>query len=211
MLKKIGRNDLCICGSGKKYKKCCLNNAVAIPMWKTEASKIKLDYNPDKIHDTFFVVSDYLKVEPIHGACHLISGIFYILLKEQDIECELCIGEVQAKFGLFDHSWIQINGDIYDIAIQAQLDYKDRDPIFAGIDLGTGKKTDSKYGIDGKGLDAIANMVLNMPFVEYMDNAPVNVWDITRKLLKKLNITKSAEELRKKYKDTERILITTGN
>ena len=23
--KKIGRNDKCICGSGKKYKKCCLN------------------------------------------------------------------------------------------------------------------------------------------------------------------------------------------
>lgn len=22
---KIGRNDPCICGSGKKYKKCCLN------------------------------------------------------------------------------------------------------------------------------------------------------------------------------------------
>ena len=24
MAKKIGRNDPCICGSGKKYKKCCL-------------------------------------------------------------------------------------------------------------------------------------------------------------------------------------------
>jgi SWIM/SEC-C metal-binding protein len=22
---KIGRNELCVCGSGKKYKKCCLN------------------------------------------------------------------------------------------------------------------------------------------------------------------------------------------
>lgn len=22
---KVGRNDPCICGSGKKYKKCCLN------------------------------------------------------------------------------------------------------------------------------------------------------------------------------------------
>jgi preprotein translocase subunit SecA len=22
--KEIGRNDLCVCGSGKKYKKCCL-------------------------------------------------------------------------------------------------------------------------------------------------------------------------------------------
>src|SRR3990167_5765186 len=26
MLKKIGRNDPCMCGSGKKYKKCCLTN-----------------------------------------------------------------------------------------------------------------------------------------------------------------------------------------
>lgn len=25
MIKKIGRNDLCNCQSGKKYKKCCLN------------------------------------------------------------------------------------------------------------------------------------------------------------------------------------------
>ena len=24
--KHVGRNDPCICGSGKKYKKCCLNN-----------------------------------------------------------------------------------------------------------------------------------------------------------------------------------------
>ena len=22
---KVGRNDLCPCGSGKKYKKCCMN------------------------------------------------------------------------------------------------------------------------------------------------------------------------------------------
>ena len=25
MAKKIGRNDLCPCGSGKKYKHCCMN------------------------------------------------------------------------------------------------------------------------------------------------------------------------------------------
>lgn len=25
MTKKIGRNDLCPCGSGKKYKRCCIN------------------------------------------------------------------------------------------------------------------------------------------------------------------------------------------
>ncbi len=27
--KKLGRNDPCPCGSGKKYKRCCLNNAVS--------------------------------------------------------------------------------------------------------------------------------------------------------------------------------------
>ena len=25
-MSKIGRNDVCPCGSGKKYKKCCLSN-----------------------------------------------------------------------------------------------------------------------------------------------------------------------------------------
>jgi|LSQX01.2.fsa_nt_gb hypothetical protein len=25
-MRKIGRNEPCPCGSGKKYKKCCLNN-----------------------------------------------------------------------------------------------------------------------------------------------------------------------------------------
>ena len=29
-LHKIGRNDKCICGSGKKYKKCCLANIANI-------------------------------------------------------------------------------------------------------------------------------------------------------------------------------------
>jgi len=28
--KKIGRNDPCICGSGLKYKKCCLNKEVTL-------------------------------------------------------------------------------------------------------------------------------------------------------------------------------------
>ena len=31
---KIGRNDICDCGSGKKYKKCCeLKNINSIRNW----------------------------------------------------------------------------------------------------------------------------------------------------------------------------------
>ena len=36
---KIGRNDPCPCGSGKKYKKCCLNEQQASPMDKLKALK----------------------------------------------------------------------------------------------------------------------------------------------------------------------------
>lgn len=32
-LHKVGRNSPCICGSGKKYKKCCLSNT-AVPVTK---------------------------------------------------------------------------------------------------------------------------------------------------------------------------------
>ena len=44
---KIGRNDLCFCGSGKKFKKCCLTTGAsaparaAIPSVKIEVEKIQ--------------------------------------------------------------------------------------------------------------------------------------------------------------------------
>ena len=28
---KIGRNEKCFCGSGKKYKKCCIGNLIELP------------------------------------------------------------------------------------------------------------------------------------------------------------------------------------
>src|SRR5690349_15482816 len=38
---KLGRNDLCPCGSGKKYKKCCLQEAdAAAAKYREEQSTI---------------------------------------------------------------------------------------------------------------------------------------------------------------------------
>ena len=39
-MKKIGRNDTCPCGSGEKYKKCCLNNPRKVP-------QVEPDYTDD--------------------------------------------------------------------------------------------------------------------------------------------------------------------
>jgi hypothetical protein len=41
MSEKIGRNDLCTCGSGKKYKKCCLQNVVHLNIPDEEWRKLR--------------------------------------------------------------------------------------------------------------------------------------------------------------------------
>lgn len=53
------------------------------------------DKQKDKIFSPFFTLSDYYKKYPNPGACHLISSILYVLLKEQGIENDLCLGEVK--------------------------------------------------------------------------------------------------------------------
>ena len=41
---KHGRNDPCLCGSGKKYKKCCLNNA-------TESTVLSYGWRKSRVTD----------------------------------------------------------------------------------------------------------------------------------------------------------------
>lgn len=40
-MKKIGRNDPCPCGSGKKYKYCCLNKPPTLGIKVKEEIKIE--------------------------------------------------------------------------------------------------------------------------------------------------------------------------
>ena len=54
--KEVGRNDPCPCGSGKKYKKCCLNKQ-AIP----HSPSIK-DYGMAHLSDTFFTENPFKKI-----------------------------------------------------------------------------------------------------------------------------------------------------
>jgi hypothetical protein len=39
---KIGRNDVCLCGSGLKYKRCCLGKQQSISSNLTDAQKIQI-------------------------------------------------------------------------------------------------------------------------------------------------------------------------
>jgi hypothetical protein len=97
---KIGRNDPCPCGSGKKYKSCHINNASALKWREIAAGGVLFDHpKKEEILRTFNAMNDDFSDYPNPGACHLLSGIMYILLKEQGIESDLCIGEVGHPIG----------------------------------------------------------------------------------------------------------------
>ena len=52
MSKKIGRNDPCPCGNGKKYKKCCLNQQQSTPFENTGIRRLQymlLELMTDKL------------------------------------------------------------------------------------------------------------------------------------------------------------------
>ncbi|UOQ84644.1 MULTISPECIES: lasso peptide biosynthesis protein [Bacillaceae] len=167
----------------------------------------------EKIYKTFFAVSDYYKKHPNPGACHLISSIFHILLNEQKVENDLCIGEVKTGFQYFDHSWIEIDGKVFDIAIQLTLDGTRNAPIYAGYDLQTEVKSDRTYGsLSPTGFDRDANQVLRTPFVKYMDRYPhfkEGAWKIVKVVGRELRLKLDIAELRQRYKNTERTLKTS--
>lgn len=56
----IGRNDICICGSGLKHKKCCLNK-------KARSTKTKLNFDRP-------VTPDNLRIDPSTGDMAIYSG-----------------------------------------------------------------------------------------------------------------------------------------
>lgn len=45
-MSKVGRNDPCPCGSGKKYKQCCWNKRLPLGKRKFKASIISSGVNP---------------------------------------------------------------------------------------------------------------------------------------------------------------------
>ncbi|MCA0971480.1 SEC-C domain-containing protein [Halobacillus litoralis] len=58
-MKKIGRNDPCPCGSGKKYKKCCGNNVVQFP---SAIVKEELDQSFQRFQD--YIVNKHSELLP---------------------------------------------------------------------------------------------------------------------------------------------------
>ncbi|QFT87690.1 hypothetical protein FIU87_03410 [Bacillus sp. THAF10] len=188
-------------------------------MTQTKSFRVVADEIPfehvqkDKIYKTFFAISDYYKKKPNPGACHLISSVFHVLLKEQDIENDLCIGEVLTENALFfDHSWIEIDGRVFDIAIQLTLQNETNPPVYAGYDLYTKRIAYRVYGVDSpSGFDLDAKKVFETPFLKYMNgygNFKESAWQLVKVIGKDLRLNFDLKELPKRYANTQRKFIS---
>lgn len=200
---KIGRNDPCPCGSGKKYKKCCLNQYGGVENFPFIIGVVRNNGYDEALSDVLCKL--LLRMQSGNrwaGACHATSAVLYVSLKELGLNPRLCVGEADAGF-LFDHSWIQLDGKVIDLAISIPLTGQPVSaPIILDQNIQSGKKYSVVYGTDrGRGLDPEARNIIEMPFGSYMDNYPEAIdglWSVVNSIVPK---PRDIGVLRKKYAD----------
>ena len=70
----LGRNDLCPCGSGKKYKKCCLNKDIA-----SERSSRKVGLSQKQYYELYSKICDFSKDDKFKEEYEKAKETFFIM------------------------------------------------------------------------------------------------------------------------------------
>lgn len=177
-------------------------------LWRAGMQKVlKGDPNSLTITRTLTVVLRYIEKRRWQGACHAVSAVIYVLLREQGVVAELCLGEVRRDRIVFNHSWIEIDGAVYDAAIVLTLDGEQFSaPVVRGADVQTGKASDVEYGFNsGQPDDPPTSMIRKTSFVAFLDGFPDHSYGLcglAADLGLQLGLRLDVPELREKYADT---------
>lgn len=175
--------------------------------WITTARNLPAESPADhKLVKTFGAVLDLVHAHNWQGACHATSAIFCVLLREQNILATPFLGECRHEEGFFDHSWVEVDSAIYDIAISNPLIQSTRcPPVFRGRHLGSSGALQIQYGvISGQGLDPTASLIRETPFSVYMTFFPYHpeaLWGMASDTAKGLGIRTTVSKLKSKHSD----------
>ncbi|AIV55393.1 hypothetical protein Y603_4994 [Burkholderia pseudomallei MSHR1153] len=106
----------------------------------------------ETLYAAFAPMLKYVVSSKYLGGCHDTSAILYMQLREaglQDADVALCIGEVRVQQKPFDHSWVEVRGKVFDVAICAPNSDGSfaGGAVFAGVDLGTNAEAQAKFGV----------------------------------------------------------------
>lgn len=157
----------------------------------------------DKLYQAFEALLKYIWSNEYRGACHDTSAVLYIVLTEMGVDSELCIGEVGFRDKFFDHSWVEVNGKIYDAAVSLpKIGGQSVGPaVFASLDLDTGEETTLVYGAaSGVGFGGEAAIVVDKTLVEYSKIQPSpNIWQLAELVAQEIGMKFAKQSARKKY------------
>lgn len=148
------------------YIKVALERAKEVAAKLPEGEKLYAAFEPML---RFVVGSKYL------GGCHDTSAVLYMQLRQaglQEADVAVCIGEVKAQSSRFDHSWVEVRCQVFDVAICAPNEVGGFAgcAVFAGVDLSTTALSQTMFGVaseDPLGEDAAD--VYGMNLFQYLN------------------------------------------
>lgn len=147
------------------------------------------------------------------GACHSTSAVLFVLLSEMGLTPRLCIGEVGAGGPYFDHSWVDLDGEVFDVAVSLPEPGGEEvgGPVFASVDLYTGTTTDLDFAFaNGEGLGESALVAFNATLKGYAEvqsgepDAGPDIWRRIVHLAPQVGLTCTAPNLIAKYGEVTR-------
>jgi hypothetical protein len=173
-----------------------------------ELTKLDVNFN-QAVVAPYESLLRYMWSNLYQGACHSTSAVLFILFSELNLTPKLCIGEVKRGDNFFDHSWVEMDGQIFDVAVSLpQLEGRQvGGPVFASVDLYTSIRTNLLFGIsDGTGLDETAQIPVNRTLFEYsvmqrpqLGFGEKDIWALSSQLAADIGLDRPSKDLQERY------------
>lgn len=171
--------------------------------------------NGNELADAFSITLEKICMESWPGACHDTSAAMYVIFSELGFSPSLCIGEVTSIKTHFDHSWVELNGLIYDAAVcfpDTGIEFVSA-PIFSSMDLSTLEKTNLVFGRHQSGLTEPATSISTQTLDEYSvyvqeekGKSFADLWKTIAYISSAIGIHLDPDEIRDRYGAVRRIL-----
>lgn len=158
--------------------------------------------NESKFKKAYLALFKYVVINRWQGACHASSAILFVVCKLLGIDAKLCVGEAGLYGGAFDHSWVEINNKVFDIAIAMPLNSDfTRGPVFDGFDLTNQIESDVLYGVYFSGLSDETKTIVSNNLYTYFKSSPNNfLYNVLEHICKEANISINIDSLKEKLK-----------
>ncbi|MEC6795482.1 hypothetical protein VXS03_00270 [Photobacterium sp. S4TG1] len=135
------------------------------------------------------------------AACHASTAFMYILLKELDVDVQMCTGWIKCDKAVFGHSWLEYNGLPIDAAVSLGR-VESFPPIFLGKNALKSKSSQLEYtyGYPWKEeLESPMDKLSHEPLGLFLTDFPEPLWFFFQGIVKELGLSIERKTLIEKY------------